>query len=71
MIGVMMTKAEARALVAMQDKVNRAVEACLAKLSNREREWAESYWAAHIRASVGGTAYGSAPTGAARELLGL
>lgn len=64
-----MTKNEARAYVAMQDKVERAVAACLAKLPQRERDWAESYWAAHVRSAVGGMSYGSAPTTEARNML--
>ena len=64
-----MTKTEAKAYLAMQAKVHKAIDACLAKLSQRERDWAESYWAAHVRSSVDGAAYGSAPTMRAAELL--
>lgn len=64
-----MTKTEAKAYLAMQAKVHKAVDACLAKLSQRERDWAESYWAAHVRSAVDGTAYGSAPTVTAAQLL--
>lgn len=64
-----MTKKEAKALLACQAKVVKAIESCLSQLSSDERNYAESYWAAHIRSAITGQGYGSAPMGRAQLTL--
>jgi len=64
-----MTKREARAILACQKTIEKALDVCLEKLGNDESDYATSYWMAHIRDSIGGSAYGSMPIGAAHDLI--
>ena len=64
-----MTKKEARAIVACRNKIIAALDACYLKLSIEQSQYADNYWMAHIRQSLDGHSYGSAPTGEAEELL--
>jgi hypothetical protein len=64
-----MTKSEARAVFARQRRILAALEACLPKLSEHERVYAEAYWAASIRGYVQGTAYGGMPIWEAEKAL--
>lgn len=65
-----MTKTNARAFVQCHNAIERALDACLSKLSEREREYAEAYWAGHIRGAIN-NAYGSMPYHRALETLDI
>lgn len=66
-----MTKTEARAILACQDKINKALDACIRKLEPQTRDYAEAYWATHIRLVINSIGFGSAPINRARDVLGL
>ncbi len=65
-----MNKKEARAILAFQSKVTKALEVLVEKLSQRELESANAYYAAHIRSIVNGNGYMTLPVGKAQETLG-
>lgn len=64
-----MTKKEAKALLTFRTRVTKALEAVLEQLPEREREYAEAYWAANIRNVINGHVYGSPNIGKALEVL--
>lgn len=64
-----MTKKEAHAIVACRDKIMAALDMCYTKLSDSQQQYADNYWMAHIRQSLDGYSYGSAPTGEAEDRL--
>jgi len=66
-----MTKKTARAILACQASIQKAIDVCLPKLTDDERDYATSYWAAHIQDSIGGRAYGAMPIGLAQDTLGI
>jgi hypothetical protein len=64
-----MTKKQARALLVCRDRINKALDSCLAQLSYSDQEYAKCYWAAHIRSAINGTSYGAAYIEEAEEKL--
>lgn len=64
-----MTKREAKAIIDCSLKIRLALNKCLDKLSEREKEYAEAYWAAHIRSTAQGMVYGSMPLNRASTVL--
>ena len=64
-----MNKRQARAVLRMQATVLKAVDKCLEALDERERTYAESYWASHMRSIVNGTGYGSVPIARALDVI--
>jgi hypothetical protein len=65
-----MTKSEARAILACQKAVYKALDICENKLTGDELAYAQSYWMAHIRQSFDGHSYGGAPVVRAGRILG-
>lgn len=64
-----MTDKEAKAILLCRKRVEAALNACEAKLGEEELQYAQSYWMSHIRDSMNGRVYGSAPVAKAEERL--
>lgn len=64
-----MTKAQAKAILQCQRAINRALDTCVSRLDAKDRDHAEAYWIGHIRSSINGFAYGSAPIARCEETL--
>lgn len=64
-----MTKAQAKAIIACRDKIQKALDQCEPKLSPDGRAYMQAYWGAHIRSSISGTSYGSMPVADADLVL--
>ncbi len=64
-----MTKTEARAILDFKAKIEAACKALEKKLPSTMIDYATSYYLAHIRQSVDGHSYGSAPIARAIETL--
>jgi len=64
-----MTKAEAKRILACSRRVKLAVDNCLAGLNAETRNYAEAYWAAHLKSIAAGTGYGSMPIAQAELTL--
>jgi hypothetical protein len=54
-------KRQAKAIIACSLKLQAAVDSCLKQLSPEDRQYAEAYWATHIRSIANGSSYGGMP----------
>lgn len=64
-----MNKKEARAILSCQSTILKALVTCETKLKGDAKLFMVNYWGAHIRSSLDGMTYGSAPIERAQERL--
>jgi hypothetical protein len=64
-----MTHTEAAAILDCRRKIQAALARCRKSLKGDELIYADNYWMAHIRQSISGGSYGSAPIARAEKVL--
>lgn len=64
-----MNTKQARAILALSNKIQTAVDECLSKLEGDDLVYAQNYWGAHLKAIAKGQGYGSMPIAQAEEQL--
>jgi hypothetical protein len=67
--GTTMTKTEARAILACQKALGKALKICEGKLKGDELQYAQQYWMGQIYVIIGGFYYGSMPIESALAVL--
>jgi hypothetical protein len=63
-----MTKKEAKAILAMQKKINAAINSCLAQLEE-EKSYAVNYWGPTLQSTVNGCGFGACPIARAEAVV--
>jgi hypothetical protein len=64
-----MTKSNAKAILACRKAILKALDDCAERLHEPDRTQFDAYWGAHIRSTMEGYGYGSAPIALATETL--